>query len=264
MVSSFVTAAVVIIILMSGLFVLAMALKDNSIADIAYGLIFTAVAWTTALGSEDGHPRQMLLLFMVTVWGVRLAVHLSFRKRGKGEDFRYRKWREKWGRAFAIRSFLQVFLLQGLVILIVSSPVIAGIASPGGSLGYLDVLGVIVWFLGIFFEAVGDWQLMAFRKNPENKGRIMTTGLWRYSRHPNYFGEAVLWWGVYLVSLGSPYAWWTILSPLTIDFLLLKVSGIPMLEKRYEGNAEFEKYRERTSPFLPWFPREGATRRPPE
>jgi len=261
---AFVMAAVVILIFMSGLFVMAMVLKDNSIADIAYGLVFTAVAWTMTLRWGAEHPRQTLLLFMVTVWGLRLAVHLFFRKRGKGEDSRYRKWREQWGETFVIRSFFQVFLLQGFVILIVSSPVVTGIARPGGSLGYLDVLGALLWFLGIFFEAVGDWQLMAFRRNPANKGRVMTTGLWRYSRHPNYFGEAVLWWGVYLVSLGSPHAWWTILSPLTIDFLLLKVSGVPMLEKRYAGNAEFEKYREHTSPFFPWFPREGKRVRPRE
>ena len=157
LVSAFVTAAVVILILMSGLFVLAMALKDNSIADIAYGLVFTAVAWAMTLGWDAGHPRQRLLLFMVTIWGLRLAVHLYYRKRGKGEDFRYRKWRDQWGRTFMIRSFFQVFLLQGLVILTVSSPVITGIARPGGSLGYLDLLGVIIWFTGIFFETVGDW-----------------------------------------------------------------------------------------------------------
>lgn len=255
MTAPFATAALVILLLMCGFFLLAQIRKDNSIADIAYGLLFVAAAWSVALRWGAGHPRAGILLFMVTVWGVRLGVHQFFRKRGKGEDFRYRKWREEWGSTFLVRSFLQVFMLQGFVILVVSSPVIAGIARPGASLGWLDLTGFLVWLSGFFFEAVGDWQLAVFKRDPANKGRIMTTGLWRYSRHPNYFGEAFLWWGVYLVALGSPGAWWTIISPLAIDFLLLKVSGIPMLEKRYEKNPEFEDYKKRTNPLVPWFPK---------
>lgn len=251
----FITAAVVIFVYMSCIFLLALALKDNSIVDIAYGGAYITVAASTAMQWWSGHPRQVLLLILVTIWGFRLTVHLLFRKRGKGEDFRYRKWREQWGRFFVIRSFFHIYMLQGSVILIVASPVIAAVARPGRSLGVLDLLGAAVWLTGIYFESVGDWQLLRFKKDPVNKGRVMTTGLWRYTRHPNYFGEATLWWGVYIIALGSPVTWWTFVSPLTIDFLLLKVSGIPMLEKRFEGNDEFENYKRCTNAFFPWFPR---------
>jgi len=126
---------------------------------------------------------------------------------------------------------------------------------PGGPLGFLDFLGVLVWAIGFVFEAVGDRQLLVFVKNPANAGRILQTGLWRYTRHPNYFGEATLWWGVFFIALSVPYGLFAILSPLTIDFLLLKVSGIPMLEKRWEGQPEFEDYKRRTNALVPWFPR---------
>jgi steroid 5-alpha reductase family enzyme len=255
MVTAYAIAATVVLAAMTCVFLLALVLKDNSIVDIAYGMVFTAAAWVLTAGLGSAHPRQALLLFMVTAWGLRLAIHLFVRKRGKGEDFRYRAWREQWGRTFIVRSYFQIYILQGLVILIVASPVIAGITRPGGPLGILDLAGAAVWFTGLYFEAVGDWQLMRFKADPMNRGRIITTGLWRYTRHPNYFGEALLWWGFYIVALGSPGAWWTIISPLTIDFLLLKVSGIPMLEKRYKGNPEFEDYKKRTSPLIPWFPK---------
>jgi steroid 5-alpha reductase family enzyme len=244
---------------MSCIFLLALALKDNSIVDIAYGLAFISVAVWIAQQWWTGHPRQILLLILIASWGLRLAVHLMVRKRGKGEDFRYRAWREQWGRYFVLRSYVQIYLLQGAVILVVASPFIASIATPGRPLGTLDLIGVSVWLTGMYFETIGDWQLLRFKRNPANKGRVITTGLWRYTRHPNYFGEATLWWGIYFVALGSPGTWWTFVSPLTIDFLLLKVSGIPMLEKRYEGDPEFEEYRRRTSAFFPWFPgKQGA------
>ena len=146
-------------------------------------------------------------------------------------------------------------MLQGAVVLVVASPALAVAANPGTGTGFLDTIGFGIWAVGMFFESVGDWQLLRFKKNPGNKGKIITIGLWRYTRHPNYFGECTLWWGVYLAALGSGAAWWTIASPLTINFLLLFVSGIPMLERKYEGDPEFEEYRRKTSPLFPWFPK---------
>jgi steroid 5-alpha reductase family enzyme len=255
MITAYTAAAVVIFFYMSCVFLLALVLKDNSIVDIAYGVAFITAAVAVAICCGEVHPRQTLLLFIVSVWGLRLAGHLMLRKHGKGEDFRYRKWREQWGSTFIIRSFIQIYMLQGVVILVIASPFIMAMVAPGRPLGFLDFIGTFIWFTGLTFEAAGDWQLTRFKADPANRGKVMTTGLWRYTRHPNYFGEAVLWWGVYLVALGSPGTWWTFISPLTIDFLLLKVSGIPMLEKRYEGDPEFEDYRRRTSPLIPWFPR---------
>ena len=251
----FLTAVWALVIYLLCIFLLALRLRDNSIMDIAYGLAFITAASAAALAAGTSHPRFILLYTMVILWGLRLAVHLFFRKRGQGEDFRYRKWREEWGNSFLLRSFLQIYVLQGAVVLVVSSPVLAVAASPGGKLGPLDTVGLFIWIVGLLFEAVGDWQLLRFKKDPANKGKIITIGLWRYTRHPNYFGECCLWWGVYLVALGSPGAWWTFISPLSINFLLLYVSGIPMLEKKYEGNLAFEDYKKRTSPLIPWYPK---------
>ena len=255
MLCTFFTAAFTIAVYMSAIFLIALVKKDNSIVDIAYGGAFIAAVSSAALVSGTGHPRQYLAGALVGIWGLRLVLHLFARSRGRGEDFRYRKWREEWGSSFVVRSFFQIYMLQGAVVFIVASPVILIMANPGANLGWMDLLGTVVWTVGFTFEAVGDHQLLAFKKDPANKGRIITTGLWRYTRHPNYFGECTLWWGVFLVALGAPAALWTVLSPLTINFLLLKVSGIPMLERKYDGNRAFEEYKKKTRPLIPWFPR---------
>lgn len=239
-------------------FLLALRLKDNSIVDVAYGLAFVLVGWSSYLVYGSGHGRQLLVLGLVTIWGLRLAGHIRLRKRGEeGEDFRYRQWRQQWGKTFIWRSFLQIFLLQGGVIFLVSLPLLLVISQPGGPLGLLDLLGALLWLVGFAFETIGDWQLLRFKHNPANKGRIIQSGLWRFSRHPNYFGEATLWWGIWLIALGAPYGALAIVSPLLIDFLLLKVSGIPMLEAKYRDHAEFAAYQQRTNAFFPWLPKGG-------
>lgn len=241
---------------MTLVFVLALRRRDNSIVDIAYGPAFVLVGWSAFLFDGTNHPRTLLLLSLVSLWGLRLAGHIYLRKRGEqGEDFRYRKWRQEWGAAAVRRSFLQIFMLQGLVVFVVALPLLLVIRHPGGALGALDLLGLLLWLIGFGFEAIGDGQLLAFKKQPGHQGRIMQSGLWRYSRHPNYFGEATLWWGVWLIALGSPYGALAVLSPLLIGFLLLKVSGIPMLESKYAENPEFLAYRQRTNAFFPWFPK---------
>ena len=182
---------------------------------------------------------------------------MFFRKKGEGgEDFRYRQWREEWGETFVWRSFLQIFMLQGAVIFLVLSPVLLIFNAPGEGLGLLDVAGLLVWLFGFTFEALGDWQLLMFKKNPKNRGKIMQTGLWRYTRHPNYFGEATLWWGLFLIAVTVPWGVLAITSPLLIDFLLLKVSGMPMLEAKYENNPEFASYKSRTNALFPWWPKQ--------
>ncbi|BCR04944.1 hypothetical protein DESUT3_20130 [Desulfuromonas versatilis] len=254
----FALVLIVLLVFMTLVFAVALQRKDNSIVDIAYGLAFVLAGWSAYLAYGSGHPRQILILSLVTVWGGRLAGHIFWRKRGEpGEDFRYRKWREEWGDTVVWRSFLQVFMLQGLVVFFVALPLLVVIHQPGGELGGFDLLGVLVWLIGFGFEAIGDWQLLRFKKEPGNRGRIIQSGLWRYTRHPNYFGEATLWWGVWLIAVGSPYGFFAVLSPLLIDFLLLKVSGIPMLEAKYENNPEFAAYKERTNAFFPWLPKTG-------
>jgi len=248
-------AVIVVLLYMCGFFVASLTLKNNGIADIAWGGGFVLVSVATFLHYVDAHPRQLLVLLLACAWGVRLVAYIRARNRGQGEDFRYRQWREEWGDHFVLRSFLQIYMLQGALLVVVAAPIWVVNHDPGGPLGWLDLLGVLVWALGFAFEALGDSQLLQFLREPANEGKIMEAGLWKYTRHPNYFGEATLWWGVFLIALGAPNGWVAIVSPLTIDFLLLKVSGIPMLEKRWEGNPEFEDYKRRTNALVPWFPR---------
>jgi steroid 5-alpha reductase family enzyme len=240
-------------------FALALVKRDNSVADIAWGLGFVLIAVFTFL-RRGSLFLPLLITALVVTWGARLAVHILVRNRKRGEDPRYAEWRRRWGRSFVWRSYLQVFLLQGFFLLVISAPVILINTGPAPHPS-LDsgfpwwLTGLLVWLAGFFFEAVGDAQLARFRRDPANKGRIMDRGLWTYTRHPNYFGESLMWWGICLIALEVPYGWTTVVSPLLITFLLVKVSGIPLLEKRYAGNAAFQAYARRTSAFVPWFPK---------
>jgi steroid 5-alpha reductase family enzyme len=249
-------AALVLLLYMVCMYLIGLKTRDNSLIDIAYGPAFIAACWGAwLLGPETGrHPRAILLLVLGGLWGLRRGLHIGLRHRGRGEDFRYRKFREDWGDTILWRSFLQIYMLQGAVVWLVSLPVLLVLYNPGEMLGWRDLLGFLLFTLGFLFEAVSDWQLVRFKRHPGNKGRIITHGLWRLSRHPNYFGEATLWWGIFLIGFGSPAVIFGLISPLTINFLLLKVSGIPMLEEKYRGNPEFEAYKARTNAFFPWLP----------
>jgi steroid 5-alpha reductase family enzyme len=250
-----VVAAGAVFAYMTAVFLLALSQKNNSIVDVAWGPGFILVALVTLLLEPGVQARQVLVGGLVAVWGLRLAGHIFLRNRGRGEDFRYAKWRREWGRWFVPRSFLQVFMLQGVFMLMISSPILLVNRSTERGLTLFDALGSVVWLVGFFFEAVGDYQLKKFKEKPESKGKIMMSGLWRYTRHPNYFGEAALWWGIWLLALSVPGGWAGIISPLTIGFLLLKVSGVTMLEKKYAGNEDFTAYARRTSSFFPLPPK---------
>jgi steroid 5-alpha reductase family enzyme len=244
--------AALIAVYMTAWFFIALVRRDNSVADIAWGLGFVFVAAVTVLGREAGAARSTLATAFVVVWGGRLSLHIFRRNRKKGEDPRYADWRRAWGRAFVWRSFLQVFMLQGLFLALISSPVAAvNLAAEQGRLNLLDAVGTALWLAGFAFEAVGDAQLARFKRDPANRGRIMTSGLWRYTRHPNYFGESLMWGGLFVLALNVPGGWMTVVSPVLITFLLVQVSGIPLLEKRYAGNTEFQAYARRTSAFIP-------------
>jgi steroid 5-alpha reductase family enzyme len=252
-VNAWAACAVIISLYMTAWFALALARKDNSIADIAWGLGFVLVAVFTFF-RRGSLFLPLLVTALVVTWGARLALHILARNKKRGEDPRYAAWRAKWGRSFLWRSYLQVFLLQGFFLLVIASPVI--LVNVDRSYPYASRFwpaGLLVWVLGFLFEAVGDAQLARFRRDPANKGRIMDRGLWKYTRHPNYFGESLMWVGIWLIALEVPYGWTTVVSPVLITFLLVKVSGIPLLEKRYAGNADFQAYARRTSAFIPWF-----------
>lgn len=249
------TEAVAVALYMTAWYLAARALSRFDVADIAWGPGFIVAAGTAAAVSEHLHARAYLVMALVAVWGIRLSLHVSLRNRGKPEDARYRAWRREWGNYANIRAFFQVFLLQGFLLLVVALPVILVITSGTEPLSLLDAAGVLVWITGFLFEAVADWQLLRFKRDPANRGKIIMSGLWRYSRHPNYFGEVTLWWGIYLLALSSGNGLAALIGPITITFLILKVSGIPMLERKYEGNRDYEDYRRRTSAFFPLPPK---------
>jgi steroid 5-alpha reductase family enzyme len=248
---------------MNCVFIVALIRKDNSIVDIAWGIGFICVAVVTYFLHEDMTIRSLLMTVLVSVWGIRLAVHVGLRNKGKPEDFRYAKWRKQWGKWFVPRSYLQIFLLQGILLLIISYPVQLVNRSETTGLTVLDLMGVLIWCVGFYFESVSDYQLVRFKRNPENKGKIMTIGLWKYSRHPNYFGEVLLWWGIFVIALSVEFGWTAIVSPLLITFLLLRVSGVTMLEKKYVGNEAYAAYAKKTSVFIPLPPKAFRARNGP-
>lgn len=255
--SSWVVTAVVIGAAMTSLWVLSLRLRDASIVDIFWGLGFVAIAWST-LGLSGGvAPRAGLAAGLTTLWGVRLAGYLAWRNHGKGEDPRYAAMRRRHGEAWPVRSLFVVFGLQGALMWVVSLPVQAAVRAPPGALGALDVTGAALVVAGVLFEGVGDLQLARFKREPDNRGKVMDRGLWRWSRHPNYFGDFLVWWGLFAIAAGAG-AWWTALSPALMSFLLLRVSGVTLLERSLRTRPGYEDYVRRTSAFFPWPPRRGA------
>lgn len=255
-------ALLILVIYMTGAYVISLIRKDNGTADIAYGIGFALIGWVTYIVGP-GSIVGFIVTALATVWALRLSIRIFLRSRGKPEDFRYAAWRTQWGNTFLVRSFLQVYMLQGAVIFIVALPVtLLNVYGGNLGLGILGVVGLVLWIIGFLFESIGDAQLDAFIRKPQNKGQIMTKGLWRYTRHPNYFGESLMWSALAVVAfdtlvltLGIPWALLPFVSALLITFLLLKVSGVPLLEARFAGNPAWEAYASRTSVFTPLPPR---------
>lgn len=242
---------------MTLIWVASLIVRNSSIVDIFWGLGFVVAAWVYFAMTPQGFiDRKLLLLTLVTIWGLRLSVYILLRNWGKEEDFRYRKWRDEAGSQWWWRSFFKVFLLQGFLLWIISTPLLAAQISPTPvGLIWLDYVAVVVWVVGFFFESVGDWQLARFKANPENKGKVLRNGVWRYTRHPNYFGDATQWWAYFLVAAAAKGAW-TVFSPILMTALLMRVSGVTMLEKTLKDTKPgYREYIETTSAFVPWFPR---------
>lgn len=246
-------SAASIAVLMVVMWLVSLLARDASIVDIIWGLGFVVVAVTAAVVGDGAVDRRYLLLALVGVWGLRLSGYLAWRNLGHGEDYRYQAMRKKHGDRFWLVSLFQVFLLQGVLMWVVSLPVqLSASAELPASLGPLAYAGIAVWLVGLVFETVGDAQLAAFKADPDNKGKVMDRGLWRFTRHPNYFGDFCVWWGIFLVAAETVPGRYGVVGPLVMSFLLLRVSGVAMLEKtigkRRPGYAE---YVERTSAFFP-------------
>ncbi|MEX2279151.1 MAG: DUF1295 domain-containing protein [Acidimicrobiia bacterium] len=241
-----------IALLMIVVWLISLAAKDASIVDIVWGLGFVLVAWIAWGRREGGDARSLLTAALTTVWGLRLAGYLAWRNLGKGEDFRYQAMRRKYGSRFGLISLFVVFGLQGVLMWIVSLPVQA---ASGGPLAWLDWVGVAVWFTGLGFETIGDLQLAAFKRDPKNQGQVLDTGLWRYTRHPNYFGDFCVWWGLYLIAVASG-AWWAVVGPAVMTALLIRYSGAGLLEKSIgKRRPGYDEYVRRTNAFFPGPPR---------
>jgi steroid 5-alpha reductase family enzyme len=241
----------IVSVCMFGLWLVSLLLRDASIVDIFWGLGFVIVAWFTYLAVDSPSWRSLLLAGLATVWGCRLSGYLAWRNLGKDEDHRYRAMRERYGSQFPLVSLFSVFALQGAVMWVVSLPLQLGQQSER-PLGWLDAAGFALWLVGIFFETVGDWQLARFKANPENRGRVMDRGLWRYTRHPNYFGDFLVWWGIFLVAVSGSGGWWMLVSPVVMSVLLMRISGVTLLESSLKKSRPgYEEYIRRTSAFFP-------------
>jgi len=251
------TAAVLIGFVMFSFFLEAQRTKNNSIVDIAWGLGFVGVVLKFWAAEPWIFSPKLLITAMIIIWGTRLSIYIGKRNKGKPEDFRYQNFRKKWGKYPILGAFLQVFVLQGFIMWWVLMPVYVIFA--GSNVWFSDwkiavqILGIILFIIGFLFEAIGDHQMRKFKSLPQNKGKIIQSGLWKYTRHPNYFGECVLWWGIALFAFPFPNGWLALLAPILMTFLLTKVSGVPMLEEKYKGNPEFKAYAAKTPAFFPKF-----------
>ena len=229
--------------------------RDASIADIFWGLGCVVLAWFYRGPGDVESFRAALVPILVTIWGVRLAAHILMRSLGRGEDPRYAAMRRRWGARFPVVSLFTVFWLQAAVMWIVALPLLQ-VQAAAAAWSWLDGIGVSLFAVGFVFEAVGDWRLVRFRANPRNVGRVLDRGLWRTTRHPNYFGDATLWWGLGCFALATPGGGWALVGPALMTFLLLRVSGVTLLERRMlETRPGYREYVDRTSAFFPWRPR---------
>ena len=250
-------ALLIILLLMSVLWVVSIIVKNVSIVDIFWGFGFVIASVFYFLKTDGSDTRKIFLTTMVMIWGLRLSVYIAWRNKGKGEDFRYREFRRKYGEnRYWWISFFQTFLLQGVLMWLISAPLLgAQISGQNQPLGLLDYSGIFFWIVGFSFEAGGDFQLAGFKSDPANKGKVMNRGFWRYTRHPNYFGDASVWWGYGLVCMAAG-SYIPVLGSLLMTGLIIKVSGVALLEKTLaDQKPQYKDYIEKTSAFIPWFPK---------
>ncbi len=243
------------LLFMSIVFGIAWSAKRTDVVDVAWGLVFIVIAVTSWLLSEYspeiGWNIQTITFGLVAVWGLRLAITLLLRTVGRSEDNRYVELRKTWRGDLALNTYLRIFVVQALLAVVISVSVIVILVSPVKEPGIYAYIGAGVWAIGFVFEVLGDWQLKQFIMNPKNKGKLLTSGLWNYTRHPNYFGESMMWWGIFIIALSTYVGWIGIISPVIITFLLLFVSGVPMAEVASSRRKGWKQYAAHTSKFLP-------------
>lgn len=257
MMTLFLQAALIILVLVTLLWIWSIIIKNVSIVDIFWGFGFVVVNTFYVFMSGELNTRKILILTLVGIWGLRLAIYLAWRNIGKGEDFRYKEFRRNYGpKRYWWFSFFQAFLLQGVLIMIVSLPLLGiNSSSSSGDLNLLDYFGIVVWLIGFTFEAGGDFQLARFKRNFANKGKVLNTGFWKYTRHPNYFGDSAVWWAYAIFSIAAG-SYWQIIGAVVMTLLIIKISGVALLEKTLNNTKpEYREYIRKTSSFFPWFPK---------
>ena len=244
-----------IMLMMTLLWFVSIKLRNVSIVDLFWGFGFVVAGWVYFINTEGFEARKILLMSLVTVWGLRLSIYLAWRNLGKGEDFRYQKFRKDFGDGYWWYSFFSVFLLQGILMWLISVPLLGAQFYPEKTLGVLDFIGVAIWVIGFVFEAGGDLQLARFKANPANRGKVLDTGFWHFTRHPNYFGDAAVWTGYGLICI-SGGSYWPVLGSVLMTALIIKVSGVALLEKTLNTTKPgYQEYVRKTSAFIPWFPK---------
>jgi steroid 5-alpha reductase family enzyme len=245
-----------IMVMMTILWIVSISVKNASIVDLFWGLGFVLTTGFYFLKTEGSETRKILLLILVSLWGLRLSLYLAWRNIGKGEDFRYKQFRKNYGPKYWWVSFFQTFLLQGILMALISVPLLgAQYYGRNIPLRLPDFAGIVFWIIGFFFETAGDLQLARFKSNPSNKGKVMDKGLWRFTRHPNYFGDTAVWWGYGLICIGAG-SYLPVLGSVLMTFLIIRISGIGLLEKTLkEKKPQYKSYIEKTSAFFPWFPK---------
>lgn len=244
---------IIIIIYFTLWYILAAIKKNAGLVDIGWGLGFVIIAFIGFVQNINLHT--IIIFIIVAIWGLRLSIHIFKRNYGKDEDFRYANFRKEWGKNYYLRSYFQLFLFQALLTFVISLAFLYAYIGENIKSPVIFIIGIIIWIIGFIFESVGDKQLKKFISDPNNKGKIINVGLWNYTRHPNYFGEATMWWGIYVISIACGAPWLTIISPITITVMVRFVSGVPMLEKNLKKRVGFEEYIKTTNTFIPWFKR---------
>lgn len=249
------TNAAIIVGLLFALWCASVALKNAAIIDLFWGFGFVVVGWATYMKLDDAAANKWLLPTLVSIWGLRLSIYLAWRNHGRPEDYRYQAMRERAGSSFVWKSLFTVFWLQGAIMWLVSLSIQLGLDTPKQPPAWQIVAGVLVWSIGLLFEAIGDFQLARFKATPANAGKVMDRGLWRYTRHPNYFGDFMIWWGHFLIAV-TPDIWWSVISPLVMSVFLMRVSGVTLLERTLKSSKQgYKEYVRTTNTFFPWPPR---------
>jgi steroid 5-alpha reductase family enzyme len=260
----YIQAFLVIMVLMTSLWIVSVVIKNVSIVDLFWGFGFVLTSGFYFLKTTGLESRKIILFALVAIWGLRLSVYLYFRNRGKGEDFRYRQFRMTYGEhRYWWISFFQTFLLQGILMWLISAPLLgAQFYGLDNHLNFFDYTGIVFWIIGFSFEAGGDYQLALFKTDPSNRGKVLDKGFWRYTRHPNYFGDSSVWWGYGFVCVAAG-SFLPLLGSVLMTALIIKVSGVALLEKSLkEQKPQYKEYIMKTSAFLPWFPKKTSSKNP--